>query len=226
MAQRPDHVEFFLDPMCPYAYQASIWIREVRAQTGLEVSWRFFSLEEINRPEGAKHPWEREWSYGFSQMRVGALVRRRGEAEVDRWYEAVGRAFHEGGIKTQDREVHRVLLDRLGFGPDVVADALADPTTAEEVRADHRFAVEEKSAWGVPTLVFPDGQALFGPVITPAVTGPEAVELWDAVLAWTRFKGLYEIQRPKRPEDLRQIAATFAPYLAARSWKSVANPTP
>ena len=226
MVERPDSIEFFFDPMCPYAYQTSIWIRDVRAQTGVELRWRFFSLEEINLREGAKHPWEREWSYGFSQMRVGALLRRRGQDEVDRWYAEVGRAFHEGGIKTQDREVHRVLLERLGFGTDVVGEALADPTTADEVRADHDFIVGERAAWGVPTLVFPDGQALFGPVISPAVTGPEALELWDLVVGWTRFPQLYEIQRPKQAADLRQIADTFAPYLRARSWKSVAKPTP
>ncbi len=226
MVERPDCIEFFFDPMCPYAYQTSIWIRDVRAQTGLELRWRFFSLEEINRRADAKHPWEREWSFGFSQMRVGALLRRRGQDELDRWYAEVGRAFHEGGVKTQDREVHRVLMDRLGFGADVVDEALSDPTTADEVRADHDFVVEEKAAWGVPTLVFPDGQALFGPVICPAVTGPDAVELWDVVLGWTRFEQLYEIQRPKRSADLRQIVTTFAPYLEARSWQTVANPTP
>ena len=64
--------------MCPYAYQTSLWIREVRDRTGLEVNWRFFSLEEINRAEGKKHPWEREWSYGWSLMRIGALLRRQG----------------------------------------------------------------------------------------------------------------------------------------------------
>jgi len=86
--------------------------------------------------------------------------------------------------------------------------------------------VGEKAAWGVPTLVFPDGQALFGPVIAPAVTGPEAVDLWDLVVGWAQFPEMYEIQRPKQPSDLRQIATTFAPYLQARSWKTVANPTP
>ena len=34
--------------MCPWAYQTSKWIREVRVQNGLEIRWRFFSLEEIN----------------------------------------------------------------------------------------------------------------------------------------------------------------------------------
>ena len=52
-------VQFFFDPMCPWAYRAYLWIREVRRQTDLDISWRFFSLEEVNREDGKKHPWER-----------------------------------------------------------------------------------------------------------------------------------------------------------------------
>ena len=59
-------VEFHFDPMCPFAYQTSLWIRDVREQLGIAIDWRFFSLEEVNRSEGQKHPWEREWSYGWS----------------------------------------------------------------------------------------------------------------------------------------------------------------
>ena len=69
-------VDFHFDPMCPFAYQTSLWIRDVREQLGITVNWRFFSLEEVNRAEGKKHPWEREWSYGWSLMRIGALLRR------------------------------------------------------------------------------------------------------------------------------------------------------
>ena len=53
-------VDFHFDVMCPYAYQTSKWIREVRSQNGIEINWRFFSLEEVNQVEGKKHPWERE----------------------------------------------------------------------------------------------------------------------------------------------------------------------
>ena len=49
-------VQFFFDPMCPWAYRSSIWIREVRRQTELDISWRFFSLEEVNREDGAACP--------------------------------------------------------------------------------------------------------------------------------------------------------------------------
>jgi hypothetical protein len=40
--------------------------------SGTEVTWRFFSLEELNRNEGKKHPWDRPWSYGWSLLRIAA----------------------------------------------------------------------------------------------------------------------------------------------------------
>ena len=79
-------VDFHFDIMCPWAYQASIWMRDVRDRLGLDVRWRFFSLEEINRGEGKKHPWKRDWSYGWSMMRIGALLRRIDPDLLDRWY--------------------------------------------------------------------------------------------------------------------------------------------
>ena len=74
---------------------------------------------------------------------------------------------------------------------------------------------------GVPTLFFPDGQCLFGPVLVDPPTGDAAVRLWDAVVAWTEFPHLYELQRPKTPADEAVIADTFRPYLEARDWVSI-----
>lgn len=79
-------VDFHFDPLCPFAYQTSVWIRDVRAQLGITINWRFFSLEEINLVAGKKHPWERDWSYGWSLMRIGALLRRTNMSLLDRWY--------------------------------------------------------------------------------------------------------------------------------------------
>lgn len=218
-------VDFHFDPMCPWAYQTSLWIREVADRTGLDVRWRFFSLEEINRREDRPHPWERTWAYGFSQMRVGALVRRQGNDALDRWYAGVGHAFHTEGRKTHEPDVQRQVCDELGFGAEVVDQALADPSTADEVRAEHELVVG-KGGFGVPTLVFVDGQALFGPVVAPAVYGPDAERLWELTVGWRRFPHLYEMQRPKTPDDLRHIGSVFQPYLGARAWPTVANPTP
>ncbi len=147
-------VDFHFDVMCPWAYQASLWMRDVRDQLKLDVGWRFFSLEEINRAEGKKHPWEREWSYGWSMMRVGALLRRTDPALVDRWYYAAGTALHVDGRKPHRPEVAEELVAGLGLDPALVRQAIDDPSTHDDVRADHD-RVTGLGGWGVPTLVFP-----------------------------------------------------------------------
>lgn len=220
MTTHPDFVDFHFDVMCPYAYQTSRWIREVRNLTGLTVNWRFFSLEEINRQEGKKHPWEREWSYGWSMMRIGALLRRRSMTDVDAWYQRAGRALHVEGRKPHEKAVARELLEELGFDPRLADQAIADLTTSDEVLSDHQRVVAA-SGYGVPTLFFPDGQCLFGPVLIDPPTGDAALRLWDAVVAWTEFPHLYELQRPKTPADAQRIAETFRPYLQARDWVSI-----
>lgn len=219
-------LEFFFDLMCPWAYQTSLWIREVREQRGLDIEWRFFSLETVNREEGKKFPWEREWSYGWSQLRIAALLRRRGQDEVDRWYEVMGRAFHEDAVPTHVPDQHRQLLAEHGWDPGLVDEAIADPSTTEEVRADHDHAVEQLGGFGVPILVHPDGSTLYGPVVAPAPVGEEAGRLWDLVQEMRTFDGLYELKVPKTGDDLARIGTIFAPYLKAREWRTIENPAP
>lgn len=213
-------VDFHFDPMCPFAYATSVWLRDVRRQTGLTVNWRFFSLEEINRAEGKKHPWERPWSYGWSLMRVGALLRRRGMGDLDAWYARIGRELHEDAGRPHDPDVARRLLDELGFGAKTLEAALADAGTHDDVRADHERVVAA-GGFGVPTLFFADGQCLFGPVLIDPPSGERALRLWELVTGALDFPHLYELQRPKGDADLRAITEALRPYLAGRDWVSI-----
>ena len=219
-ATLPDSVDFHFDVMCPYAYQTSLWIREVRRLTGFEINWRFFSLEEVNRVEGKKHPWEREWSYGWSMMRIGALLRRSNMDDLDRWYASAGKALHVDGLKPHVPEVAKSLLEELGLDPGLVDEAIQDSTTSDEVLAEHKKVIDA-GGYGVPTLFFADGQCLFGPVLIDPPVGDDAVKLWDSVVAWTKFPHLYELQRPKTRSDEKLIAETFRPYIEARDWVSM-----
>ncbi|MWA02528.1 hypothetical protein F8568_019545 [Actinomadura sp. LD22] len=213
-------VDFHFDPMCPFAYATSVWLREVRDRLGIEVAWRFFSLEEVNRAEGKKHPWERPWSYGWSLMRIGALLRRRDMAALDAWYGAIGAELHERGGRPHDPDVARRLLDGLGFGASALDEALADAGTHEDVLADHRRVVDA-GGFGVPTLFFPDGQCLFGPVLIDPPAGDRAVRLWETVTGMLEFPDLFEIQRPKGDAERRRIHRALQPYLSGRDWVSI-----
>jgi protein-disulfide isomerase-like protein with CxxC motif len=227
---RAVQVQFFFDPMCPWAYRTSCWIREVRRQVDLDVTWRFFSLEEANLEEGKRHPWERRWSYGWSQMRVAALLRRDGADAVDRWYAAAGAAFFHRGEATFTPDGARRVLAAIGADEGLVDAALDDPTTTDEVLADHRHVVSRYGGHGVPTLVFDDdtddGQAFFGPVVLEPPTGAAAARLWHLVTGWREFPDLYELRRPKTDADMAAIGAAFKPYLDARAWPTVQRPAP
>lgn len=209
-------VDFHFDPMCPFAYQTSVWLRDVRSQLGVTINWRFFSLEEVNRFDGKKHPWERDWSYGWSLMRIGALLRRTDMALLDDWYARIGFSLHMRGEKPHDPLVAREMLD----DPAVFDLALDDPTTHDEVKADHQ-RVLDAGGYGVPTLIFPDGQTLFGPVLVDPPVGPSAVKLWEVVTGMASLTHVYELQRPKTPADQALIAQHLQPYLAGRDWVSV-----
>ena len=212
-------VDFHFDPMCPFAYQTSLWIRDVRDQTGLEVTWRFFSLEEVNRVEGKRHPWERAWSYGWSLMRIGALLRRRDPALLDRWYAVIGHELHTLGGKPHDPEVARRLLTDIGVDAALLDHALEDPSTHDDVRADHQ-RVLDAGGYGVPTL-FLDGQCLFGPVLVDPPSGADALRLWDVVTGMAALPHVYELQRPKTAADAELIGQSLRPYLDGRDWVSI-----
>jgi len=223
----PEALTFYFDPMCPYAYQTSLWIRSVREQRDVDITWRFFSLEEVNLVAGKRHPWERPWSYGFGQMRVGALIRRElGNDALDRWYAAVGHAFFSDGLKTHVPEVHARVIADAGFDPAFVDRAIADDSTLAEVRDEHQDAVARFGAHGVPTLVLDRGYAVYGPVVVPAPTGADAVALWELVRSMQRFPRLYELRHPKTVDDLVSVAEHFHTYLTTRDWQTVEIPAP
>ncbi len=217
-------MDFHFDPMCPFAYQTSLWIRDVREQIGITINWRFFSLEEINRVEGKKHPWEREWSYGWSLMRIGAMLRRTDMSLLDKWYAAIGRELHTLGGKPHDPAVARRLLGEIGADPATLDAALDDPSTHDEIRGEHQRVVEA-GGYGVPTL-FMDGptgkaQCLFGPVLVDPPTGPAALTLWNVVTGMAELPHVYELQRPKSPADAELIGRHLRPYLDGRDWVSI-----
>jgi 2-hydroxychromene-2-carboxylate isomerase len=221
-------IDLYFDPMCPYAYQTSRWIREVRTHVGVDVTWKFFSLEEVNLAAGKKHPWERPWSYGFGQMRVGALIRRElGNDAVDRWYEAIGHAFFYDGVKTHVPEQHARVIEAAGLDPEYVDRAIADPSTLVAVRDEHLHAAATYGVHGVATIVFPGtNYAVYGPVVVPAPEGDDAVALWELVWGMQRFPHLYELRHPKTVDDVRHVGEQFRTYLSTRDWNTVENPAP
>ena len=114
----------------------------------------------------------------------------------------------------------RQILTEIGLETSVLDEAISDPTTHDDVKTDHD-RVSRAGAFGVPTLVFEDGQMLFGPVLKDPPASERAIKLWELTTAWLEFPHLYELQRPKSRTDVLEIAEALQPYLAGRDWESI-----
>ena len=205
-------IRFYFDPVCPFAWMTSKWVRLVAARRDYTVDWRLISLRLINAavdydshfPAG----YEEGHASGLRLLRVAARVRaEQGPAAVGTFYETVsGEIFDAPGAAELppatrgSRAFVEPLLANAGL-PAGLADALDETRWDEEIRAegDEALALAGKDV-GTPVIHFgpPDGAAFFGPVIS-RLPGPEdAVRLWDHVTALAAFPGFAELKRSLR----------------------------
>lgn len=226
-------LDFYFDPICPFAWMTSKWVRVVAAQRDYELTWRFVSLRLVNADvDYAAHfppDYERGHTAGLELLRVAAAVRRdRGDAAVADLYLAYGTDLFDSSSERRD-VLHRdtrafvtPILELLGLPPDTV-DAVDDTSLDAVVRAETERALALAGRdVGTPILHFdpPEGTALFGPVISRLPSADDAVELWDHVIALSRFGGFAELKRSLRETpQLRALGVDDGAIGAQEDWQ-------
>jgi 2-hydroxychromene-2-carboxylate isomerase len=203
-------IHFYFDPVCPFAWMTSKWVRQVQAQRDYTVDWRFISLRLLNShiDYDAHFPPEYEAGHtaGLRLLRMAAATRAaHGPAAVATLYAGLGAAIFDRE-PSDDREQRGTrafvasVLAAAGLPADL-ADALDDTGWDARIQAetDEALALTGKDV-GTPILHFepPHGVAFFGPVISRLPGDAEATELWDHVIALARFPGFAELKRSLR----------------------------
>jgi hypothetical protein len=204
-------VDFFFDPVCPWAWITSRWVVEVQRQRPMDVSWRFIALRIVNEQRDYDSSFPPNYldfhTMGLRLLRVAAALRETvGPEAIGDYYTAVGGAIHVDRRRDDflDVEAVRVIVKELGHDP-LVADAYLDTAWDEAVRADSETALSRTGRdVGTPVLSFapPEGPSFFGPVISRVPRGSEAVDLWDSVEHLARFPGFAELKRSIRERPL------------------------
>ncbi len=196
----PVTINFHFDPLCPLAWRTALWVREVRGQRPVEVKWRLFSLEIINRKEGVEPDYVN--GSGWAALRTLALARReKGNEAIEKLYVALGNAQHGRKENIREREVVEVVnacAKVAGLGEGYADKALADESTTQDVLNDHEEAVKRYHAFGVPTIAFEGSEVgFYGPIIHTVPQGEEVGELWDYTAYALRQPNLFELKRDR-----------------------------
>ncbi|GHH48069.1 mycothiol-dependent nitroreductase Rv2466c family protein [Lentzea cavernae] len=207
-------INFYFDPICPFAWMTSKWIRIVQAQRGHTVDWRFISLRLINAQiDYDSHfpaEYEAQHTAGLRLLRVASAARElHGREAIGPLYAAFGARILESGPDEgrapgwqADQDLVAAALAEAGLPASLTA-ALDDTSRDAEVQAesDEALSLTGKDV-GTPIIHFepPRGVAFFGPVISRMPDEDQAAELWDHVVGLARFPGFAELKRSLREQ--------------------------
>ncbi|GAA1610127.1 DsbA family protein [Leucobacter chromiireducens] len=190
--EKPE-VEFWFDPICPWCWMTSRWASEVAEARGFEITWHPISLAILNEGnEPNDHT-----PHHLAGQRLGRVVEAarvaHGQDVVGPLYTAFGARIHPGARTDTDAIIAEALAE---LGLDAALAAAADTEASDatlRANTDHAMAIAGPDV-GVP-IISVNGNAFFGPVVTPAPTGETALRLWDGIVAAASVPGFYELKR-------------------------------
>ncbi|MGI9616495.1 MAG: DsbA family protein [Acidimicrobiales bacterium] len=226
-------IEFFWDPVCPFAWITSRWLELVVAKTGDSVDWRFISLRLLNKDKDYATEFPPDYEHGHTaglrMLRVAAALRAaEGRGALAPVVEAYGQSYWDkpkgSGMRKHLSTTEHVteVLQAAGVSTSYV-EALDDESWDQLLDDETELALSRTGRdVGTPIITFrqEDGTAtsFFGPVISRVPDPDEAVQLWKAVTTLAAFPGFAEMKRSLREVPQLNILGGSSPAPAEEDW--------
>lgn len=194
--QTRETVDFWFDPICPFAWITSRWILEVERVRDIEVKWHIMSLSVLNEgrdlDEGYRKLMDRAWLPARAATQVWE---RHGDEKLGEFYTAIGTRIHNEGEKDFEAAVAGALAD-LSLDAAILDAAKTDELDAK-LRASHEEGISKVGdEVGTPVVAF-NGTAFFGPVMTRIPRGEQAGKIFDAAVTLGGYEYFYELKRSR-----------------------------
>jgi len=196
-SQEPTQVDFWFDPICPWAWITSRWLLEVEKLRPVAARWHVMSLAVLNAgkddlPERYRERMDKAWG----PVRVCIAAEQKFGPEVLLpLYTALGTRFHQEKAE-RDRGTIEAALADVGL-PAELADAAESTQYDEAVRTSHADGMD-RVGYDVGTpIISVAGVSVFGPVMSPIPRGEAAAKLWDGLLLVAGTDGFFELKRSR-----------------------------
>ncbi|MGB4689765.1 MAG: disulfide bond formation protein DsbA [Candidatus Nanopelagicales bacterium] len=194
-------VEFWFDPMCPWAWITSHWVHEVQGARDLNLTWSVMSLAVLNEGKDVQPKYAQLMAAAWKPVRVCIAAQEQfGGLVLGPLYTALGTRIHVQGRKDYDTVIAESLAEA-GL-PESLMSAADSDSLDTQLRASHHRGISLVGAdVGTPVIAVPGPRgepvAFFGPVITPMPVGTDALKLWDGALLVASVPGFYELKRTR-----------------------------
>jgi 2-hydroxychromene-2-carboxylate isomerase len=199
MTDATTSVDFWFDPLCPWAWITSRWMLEVEQVRPVQTRWNIMSLAYLNLTQhegkGLSEEYLERMKQAWGPVRIcAAAAADRGDEILLPLYTAIGTRFHIQ--QTRGPEALADAVAEVGLDPKVL-DAASSEEFDEIIKESHRRGMDQVGIDVGTPVISVDGNAFFGPVVTPSPRGEAAGRLWDGVLAVTGTDGFFEIKRTR-----------------------------
>ncbi|WP_394277573.1 disulfide bond formation protein DsbA [Luteococcus sp.] len=196
-------VDFWFDPLCPWAWMTSRWMLEVEEVRDVHTTFHVMSLSVLNDGRDVPEDYKEHMLEGWVGVRASLLVEQQyGSEKLREFYSALGTRYHLGK-EPKTAETVRAALAECGLDESIAekADAWKPGDAPDSLDADLRKSHHEGmdpvgDEVGTPVIHI-NGKALFGPVISPAPKGEQAGRLFDGFALVTEYDGFYELKRTR-----------------------------
>ena len=189
-------VDFWFDPLCPWAWMSSRWLLEVEKVRPIRASFHVMSLAYLNEDKDVSEEYHEMLKTAWGPVRVVvAAAQAGGDDVILPLYTAMGNRIHLQG-RSIDRALIVESLEEVGV-PSSLADAMDEPSYDDEVRKSHHLGMDQVGQEVGTPVISVEGVAFFGPVVTPAPKGEDAGKLWDGVVLVAATPGFYELKRSR-----------------------------
>jgi protein-disulfide isomerase-like protein with CxxC motif len=200
--QEPTQLDFWFDPLCPWAWITSRWVLEVEKVRPVQARWHVMSLAVLNEAkEDLPEKYREAMAKAWGPVRICMAAEQKFGPEVLLpLYTAIGTRFHNEK-QERNRATIEDALAEAGL-PVELADAAESTEYDDVLRASHKDGMD-RVGYDVGTPVISvNGTSFFGPVVTPIPRGEDAGRLWDGVLLVAETDGFFELKRSRTRDPI------------------------